>query len=72
MHTSTALTFINEGVANWAEWKASLAETEKLKMLTVEVNFWPEGQINRIFFNCSTTFGLIQEDEAKAEKFLMR
>lgn len=28
---STAFTFINEGVANWTEWNASLAETEKLK-----------------------------------------
>lgn len=70
---STTLTFINEGVANWAEWKASLAETEKLKNAYRRSKLLGlKGQINPHFlFNCFNTLsGLIQEDEAKAEKFL--
>src|SRR5688572_30348997 len=71
--TSTALTFINEGVANWGEWKASLAETEKLKNAYRRSKLLGiKGQINPHFlFNCFNTLsGLIQENEAKAEKFL--
>ena len=70
---STALTFINEGVANWSEWKASLAETEKLKNAYRRSRLLGlKGQINPHFlFNCFNTLsGLIQEDEQKAEKFL--
>jgi two-component system LytT family sensor kinase len=70
---STVLTFINEGVANWAEWKASLAETEKLKNAYRRSRLLGlKGQINPHFlFNCFNTLsGLIQEDELKAEKFL--
>ena len=71
--TSTALTFINEGVANWAEWKASLAETEKLKNAYRRSKLLGlKGQINPHFlFNCFNTLsGLIHEDELKAERFL--
>src|SRR5436190_2942681 len=71
--TSTALTFINEGVADWSEWKASLAETEKLKNAYRRSKLLGlKGQINPHFlFNCFNTLsGLIQEDETKAEKFL--
>lgn len=70
---STALTFINEGVANWGEWKASLAETEKLKNAYRRSKLLGlKGQINPHFlFNCFNTLsGLIHEDEKKAEKFL--
>ena len=70
---STTLTFINEGVANWGEWKASLAETEKLKNAYRRSKLLGlKGQINPHFlFNCFNTLsGLIQEDETKAEKFL--
>lgn len=70
---STTLTFINEGVANWGEWKASLAETEKLKNAYRRSKLLGlKGQINPHFlFNCFNTLsGLIQEDESKAEKFL--
>ncbi len=70
---STTLTFINEGVANWSEWKASLAETEKLKNAYRRSKLLGlKGQINPHFlFNCFNTLsGLIQEDEVKAEKFL--
>ena len=71
--TSTALTFINEGFANWEVWKASLAETEKLKNAYRRSKLLGlKGQINPHFlFNCFNTLsGLIQEDELKAEKFL--
>jgi hypothetical protein len=70
---STALTFVNEGVANWGEWKASLAETEKLKNAYRRSKLLGlKGQINPHFlFNCFNTLsGLIQENEAKAERFL--
>ena len=70
---STALTFINEGVANWEEWKASLSETEKLKNAYRRSKLLGlKGQINPHFlFNCFNTLsGLIQENETKAEKFL--
>jgi two-component system, LytTR family, sensor kinase len=70
---STFITFINEGVANWEAWKASLTETEKLKNLYQRSKVLGlKGQINPHFlFNCFNTLsGLIQDDEAKAEKFL--
>ena len=70
---STIITFINEGVANWEAWKASLTETEKLKSAYQRSRVLGlKGQINPHFlFNCFNTLsGLIQEDENKAEKFL--
>jgi two-component system, LytTR family, sensor kinase len=70
---STIITFINEGVANWESWKASLTETEKLKNAYQRSKVLGlRGQINPHFlFNCFNTLsGLIQENEAKAEKFL--
>ena len=70
---STVLTFINEGVANWGEWKASLAETERLKNAYRRSKLLGlKGQINPHFlFNCFNTLsGLIQENEIKAERFL--
>ncbi len=70
---STALIFINEGYANWEVWKASLAETEKLKNAYRRSKLLGlKGQINPHFlFNCFNTLsGLIQEDELKAENFL--
>ena len=70
---STIITFINEGVANWEAWKASLTETEKLKNAYQRSRVLGlKGQINPHFlFNCFNTLsGLIQENENKAEKFL--
>ena len=70
---STIITFINEGVANWEAWKASLTETEKLKNAYQRSRVLGlKGQINPHFlFNCFNTLsGLILEDENKAEKFL--
>ena len=70
---STAITFINEGMANFEVWKSSLNETEKLKNMYQRSKLLGlKGQINPHFlFNCFNTLsGLIQEDEEKAEKFL--
>lgn len=70
---STVITFINEGVANWEAWKASITETEKIKNVYQRSKVLGlKGQINPHFlFNCFNTLsGLIQEDETKAEIFL--
>ncbi len=70
---STMVTFFNLGVASWKAWKVSVAETEKLKNAYQRSKVLGlKGQINPHFlFNCFNTLsGLIQEDEAKAEKFL--
>lgn len=70
---STVITFMNEGMSNWEAWKASITETEKLKHAYQRSRLLGlKGQINPHFlFNCFNTLsGLIQEDEAKAEKFL--
>lgn len=70
---STAITFINEGIANWEAWKSSLSETDRLKNIYQRSKLIGlKGQINPHFlFNCFNTLsGLIQEDEEKAEAFL--
>ena len=70
---STVITFINEGMANWEQWKNSLSEGEKLKNAYRRSKLLGlKGQINPHFlFNCFNTLsGLIQEDEEAAEKFL--
>ncbi len=70
---STVITFINEGMANWENWKASLAEGEKLKNSYQKSKLLGlKGQINPHFlFNCFNTLsGLIEENETEAEKFL--
>ena len=70
---SSAITFINEGLANWEQWKESLSEKEKLQNVYQRSKILGlKGQINPHFlFNCFNTLsGLIQEDEAKAERFL--
>lgn len=70
---STAITFVNEGLANWEAWKSSLIETDKLKnMYQRSKLIGLKGQVNPHFlFNCFNTLsGLIQEEEEKAERFL--
>lgn len=70
---STVITFINEGVANWDAWKASITENERLKNVYQRSRLLGlKGQINPHFlFNCFNTLsGLIQENESKAELFL--
>ncbi len=70
---STVITFVNEGLANWENWKASLAETERLKNAYERSRLLGlKGQIKPHFlFNCFNTLsGLIHEDEYSAERFL--
>jgi two-component system, LytTR family, sensor kinase len=70
---STVITFINEGVANWEAWKASITENERLNNVYQRSRLLGlKGQINPHFlFNCFNTLsGLIQENESKAEQFL--
>jgi hypothetical protein len=70
---STVITFINEGIANWEQWKNSLAESEKLKSAYQRSKLLGlKGQINPHFlFNCFNTLsGLIQENPERAEAFL--
>lgn len=70
---STVITFVNEGVANWDAWKASITENERLKNVYQRSRLLGlKGQINPHFlFNCFNTLsGLIQENESKAELFL--
>jgi sensor histidine kinase YesM len=70
---STIITFVNEAVAGWEKWKASVTETsraqsnyQKSRLLALK------RQINPHFlFNCFNTLSsLIIEDEEEAEKFL--
>ncbi len=70
---TTLITFINEGYANWEQWKESLSEGEKLKNTYRRTKLLGlKGQINPHFlFNCFNTLsGLITEDEDDAEQFL--
>lgn len=70
---STVITFINEGMANWENWKNSLSESERLRNAYQRSKLLGlKGQINPHFlFNCFNTLsGLIQEDEEEAERFL--
>jgi sensor histidine kinase YesM len=70
---STVITFINEAIANWEHWKASLAETDKLKNAYQRSRLLGlKGQINPHFlFNCFNSLsGLIPDNEEKAERFL--
>jgi hypothetical protein len=70
---STITIFSYEGLTNWAAWKASISEKEKLRNAYQRSRVLGlKGQINPHFlFNCFNTLsGLIQEDEKKAELFL--
>ena len=71
--TSTVITFINEGLANWEAWKISVTETEQLKNNYQRTKLLGlRGQVNPHFlFNCFNSLSsLINENEAEAEKFL--
>lgn len=70
---STVITFINEGMASWENWKNSLSESEKLRNAYQRSKLLGlKGQINPHFlFNCFNALsGLIQEDEKQADAFL--
>jgi two-component system LytT family sensor kinase len=71
--SSTAITFINEAVANWKGWKKSVTETEQLKNAYQKTKLLGlKGQVNPHFlFNCFNSLSsLISEDESEAERFL--
>jgi ligand-binding sensor domain-containing protein/sensor histidine kinase YesM len=70
---STVITFLNEAMANWDRWKASVTETDQLKNAYQKTKLLGlKGQINPHFlFNCFNSLSsLISEDEEKAELFL--
>jgi two-component system, LytTR family, sensor kinase len=70
---STLITFINEGMANWQNWKDSLSKAEKLRNAYQRSKLLGlKGQMNPHFlFNCFNTLsGLIQENADRADCFL--
>jgi hypothetical protein len=70
---STVITFINEAMAGWEKWKASVTETSRLKNTYQKSRLLVlKRQINPHFlFNCFNTLSsLIHEDPEEAEKFL--
>lgn len=67
------LTLLMEGVARFENWKASLAETEALNKTFRQSQLQGlKSQVNPhfLFNSLNTLSSLIEEDEAKAEKFL--
>ena len=70
---STIITFINEAMAGWEKWKASVTETSRLQNTYQKSRLLVlKRQINPHFlFNCFNTLSsLISEDSMEAEKFL--
>lgn len=67
------LTFLNEAIHRFESWKKNLQETEQLKMTYKQSQLIGlKSQINPhfLFNSLNSLSGLIQEDTAKAEKFL--
>jgi len=67
------LTFLNEGIYRFENWKASLNETEQLKIAYKQSQLLGlKSQVNPhfLFNSLNSLSGLIQEDTEKAEKFL--
>jgi two-component system LytT family sensor kinase len=67
------LTFLNEGIYRFENWKASLKETEQLKMAYKQSQLIGlKSQVNPhfLFNSLNSLSGLIQEDTEQAEKFL--
>jgi two-component system, LytTR family, sensor kinase len=70
---STVITFINEAMAGWEKWKASVTETSRLQNTYQKSRLLVlKRQINPHFlFNCFNSLSsLISEDGNEAEKFL--
>jgi two-component system LytT family sensor kinase len=70
---STVITLINEAAVGWDNWKNSVRETEQIKNAYQKTKLLGlKGQVNPHFlFNCFNSLSsLINEDAAKAEKFL--
>jgi LytS/YehU family sensor histidine kinase len=67
------LTFLNEGVYRFENWKNDLKETEQLKMTYKQSQLIGlKSQVNPhfLFNSLNSLSGLIQEDTERAEKFL--
>ncbi|MEI9913165.1 MAG: histidine kinase [Bacteroidota bacterium] len=67
------LTFLNEGIYRFENWKANLKETEELKVTYKQSQLIGlKSQVNPhfLFNSLNSLSGLIQEDTEKAEKFL--
>jgi two-component system, LytTR family, sensor kinase len=67
------LTFLNEGIYRFENWKANLKETEELKATYKQSQLIGlKSQVNPhfLFNSLNSLSGLIQEDTDKAEKFL--
>jgi two-component system, LytTR family, sensor kinase len=67
------LTFLNEGIYRFENWKANLKETEELKITFKQSQLIGlKSQVNPhfLFNSLNSLSGLIQEDTEKAEKFL--
>lgn len=67
------LTFLMEGIARYKDWKQNWEETERLNEVYKQTQLnGLKSQVNPhfLFNSLNSLSGLIQEDEAKAEKFL--
>ncbi|MBC7949803.1 MAG: histidine kinase [Chitinophagaceae bacterium] len=67
------LTFLNEGIYRFENWKSNLKETEELKMAYKQSQLIGlKSQVNPhfLFNSLNSLSGLIQEDTEQAEKFL--
>jgi two-component system LytT family sensor kinase len=67
------LTFLNEGIYRFENWKSNLKETEQLKMAYKQSQLIGlKSQVNPhfLFNSLNSLSGLIQEDTERAEKFL--
>lgn len=67
------LTFLNEGIYRFENWKTNLKETEELKLAYKQSQLIGlRSQVNPhfLFNSLNSLSGLIQEDTEKAEKFL--
>ena len=67
------LTFLNEGIYRFENWKANLKETEELKVAYKQSQLIGlKSQVNPhfLFNSLNSLSGLIQEDTEKAETFL--
>ncbi len=67
------LTFLNEGIYRFENWKANMKETEQLKMTYKQSQLIGlKSQVNPhfLFNSLNSLSGLIQEDTDKAEAFL--
>lgn len=67
------LTFLNEGIYRFENWKANLKETEELKIAYKQSQLIGlKSQVNPhfLFNSLNSLSGLIQEDTEQAEKFL--